>query len=93
MDANPKNITRPAELPHRPWAAASLPSPKTQNSPQNPRQKGEVGGDVLEAKENGTVMPDLKMAAMQRCRVRDFTDGAVIGSKEFAHGPARELLF
>ena len=42
---------------------------------------------------NGTVLPDLGMAAMLRCRVRYFTDGAVIGSKEFvneAFAAARE---
>jgi hypothetical protein len=41
--------------------------------------------EALEAKDNGTVLPDLKMAAMLRCRVRYFTDGAVIGSKEFVN--------
>jgi putative transposase len=40
---------------------------------------------ALEAKHNGTVLPDLAMAAMLRCRVRYFTDGAVIGSKEFVN--------
>jgi REP element-mobilizing transposase RayT len=49
--------------------------------------------ETLEAAENGTVLPDLGMAAMLRCRVRYFTDGAVIGSKEFvneAFAAARE---
>ena len=49
--------------------------------------------EALEAAENGTVLPDLGMAAMLRCRVRYFTDGAVIGSKEFvneAFAAARE---
>ncbi len=41
--------------------------------------------EALEARGNGTVLPDLKMAAMLRCRVRYFTDGAVIGSKEFVN--------
>ena len=41
--------------------------------------------EALEAAENGTVLPDLKMAAMLRCRVRYFTDGAVIGSKAFVN--------
>jgi hypothetical protein len=41
--------------------------------------------EMLESKENGTVLPDLKLAAMLRCRVRYFTDGAVIGSKEFVN--------
>jgi REP element-mobilizing transposase RayT len=49
--------------------------------------------EALEAKDNGTVLPDLKMAAMLHCRVRYFTDGAVIGSKAFvneAFATARE---
>jgi hypothetical protein len=41
--------------------------------------------EALEAKDNGTVLPDLKMTAMLRCRVRYFTDGMVIGSKEFVN--------
>ena len=41
--------------------------------------------EALESKENGTVLPDLKMAAMLRHRVRYFTDGAVIGSRSFVN--------
>ena len=41
--------------------------------------------EALEAGENGTVLPDLGIAAMLRCRVRYFTDGAVIGSREFVN--------
>jgi hypothetical protein len=41
--------------------------------------------EALEAKESGTVLPDLGMAGMLRCRVRYFTDGAVIGSKAFVN--------
>jgi len=39
--------------------------------------------EALEAEGNGTVLPDLALAKMLRCRVRYFTDGAVIGSKAF----------
>ena len=49
--------------------------------------------EALEADDNGTVLPDLKLAGMLRCRVRYFTDGAVIGSKAFvneAFAAARE---
>jgi len=49
--------------------------------------------EMLESKDNGTVLKDLGMAKMLRCRVRYFTDGAVIGSKEFvneAFATARE---
>ncbi len=41
--------------------------------------------EALKAEENGTVLPDLGMAKMLLCRVRYFTDGAVIGSKEFVN--------
>jgi putative transposase len=41
--------------------------------------------ESLEAGHNGTALPDLKLAAMLRCRVRYFTDGAVIGSKAFVN--------
>jgi len=49
--------------------------------------------EALEEKDNGTVLPDIRMAGMLRHRVRYFTDGAVIGSKEFvneAFAAARE---
>ena len=41
--------------------------------------------EALAAETNGTVLPDLKLTAMLRCRVRYFTDGAVIGSKAFVN--------
>jgi REP element-mobilizing transposase RayT len=41
--------------------------------------------EALAAEENGTVLPDLGLAKMLRCRVRYFTDGAVIGSKAFVN--------
>ena len=41
--------------------------------------------EMLESKANGTVLKDLSLAKMLRCRVRYFTDGAVIGSKEFVN--------
>jgi putative transposase len=49
--------------------------------------------EMLESKDNGTVLPDLGMAAMLLHRVRYFSDGAVIGSREFvnaAFASARE---
>jgi len=49
--------------------------------------------EALESGDNQTVLPELKMAKMLRCRVRYFTDGAVIGSKGFvdeAFAGARE---
>ena len=41
--------------------------------------------EALESDDNQTVLPDLSMAKMLRCRVRYFTDGAVIGSREFVN--------
>jgi len=41
--------------------------------------------EMLESGNNETVLPDLGMAGMLRKRVRYFTDGAVIGSKEFVN--------
>jgi putative transposase len=41
--------------------------------------------EMLESKVNETVLPDLGMAVMLMKRVRYFTDGAVIGSKEFVN--------
>jgi len=49
--------------------------------------------EMLESKDNETVLPDLGVAAMLRHRVRYFSDGAVIGSKAFvneAFAAARE---
>lgn len=40
---------------------------------------------LLEGEDNETVLKDLGMAKMLRCRVRYFTDGAVIGSREFVN--------
>ena len=41
--------------------------------------------EALASDHHGTVLPDLCIAAMLRHRVRYFTDGAVIGSKEFVN--------
>ncbi len=49
--------------------------------------------EMLRSEDNGTVLKDLGLARMLHCRVRYFTDGAVIGSKEFvneAFASARE---
>ena len=48
---------------------------------QNTRNTAEI----LESKDNCTVLQDLGFAQMLYCRVRYFTDGAVIGSKEFVN--------
>ena len=41
--------------------------------------------EMLASNDNGTILKDLGLAKMLRCRVRYFTDGAVIGSKEFVN--------
>ncbi len=41
--------------------------------------------ELLEGEDRETVLNDLGMAKMLRCRIRYFTDGAVIGSKEFVN--------
>ncbi len=41
--------------------------------------------ELLESEDNETVLKDLGMAKMLRCRIRYFADGAVIGSKEFVN--------
>jgi REP element-mobilizing transposase RayT len=49
--------------------------------------------EAMESGDNQTVLPELSIAKMLRCRVRYFTDGAVIGSKGFvneAFAEARE---
>ncbi len=48
---------------------------------------------LARSRDNTTVLPELSMAAMLKHRVRYFSDGAVIGSKEFvneAFAAARE---
>jgi putative transposase len=42
-------------------------------------------GELLESEDNETALKDLGVAKMLRCRVRYFTDGAVIGSKDFVN--------
>ena len=57
------------------------------------KRRSQTAATGMEAEDDGTVLPDLKLAAMLRCRVRYFTDGAVIGSKAFvneAFAAARE---
>ncbi len=41
--------------------------------------------ESLESEDNETVLKDLGIAKMLHCRVRYFTDGAVIGSREFVN--------
>jgi putative transposase len=41
--------------------------------------------ELLESKDNETALQDLGTAKMLRCRIRYFTDGAVIGSKDFVN--------
>ncbi len=41
--------------------------------------------EALESKDNGTLLPELRLSQMLRHRVRYFTDGAVIGGKSFVN--------
>jgi REP element-mobilizing transposase RayT len=41
--------------------------------------------ELLESKDNETALKDLGTAKMLRCRIRYFTAGAVIGSREFVN--------
>jgi REP element-mobilizing transposase RayT len=41
--------------------------------------------EMLRSEDNGTVLKDLGLGKMLHCRVRYFTDGAVIGSKAFVN--------
>ena len=41
--------------------------------------------EMLESADNGTALKDLGMVRMLHCRIRYFTAGAVIGSKEFVN--------
>jgi putative transposase len=52
------------------------------------KSKGQItknNAELLASEDNETALEDLKMAKMLRCRIRYFTDGAVIGSKEFVN--------
>ncbi len=42
--------------------------------------------EATEDRRHGEMLPELSVAKMLRCRIRYFTDGAVIGSKEFVNG-------
>jgi putative transposase len=58
-----------------------------------PRKPQINTAEALATAENGTILSELGIAGMLRCRVRYFTDGAVIGSKAFvneAFAAARE---
>jgi REP element-mobilizing transposase RayT len=53
---------------------AKSPGPITQNT-----------AEMLESGDNQTALPDLQIADILLCRLRHFTDGAVIGSKAFVN--------
>jgi putative transposase len=58
---------------------------KSDKAEVSSRRRSRTAATRMEAEDNGTVLLDLKLAAMLRCRVRYFTDGAVIGSKAFVN--------
>jgi len=63
-----------AEIQRRSEVAATAPNTVTKNTEE-----------LLASEDNETVLPDLGLAKMLRCRVRYFTDGAVIGSRLFVN--------
>ncbi len=54
-------------------------------SVKEPGQTTKNTAELLESEDNETALKDLGIAQMLRCRIRYFTDGAVIGSKEFVN--------
>ncbi len=58
---------------------------KLQTSSNNKTSVTKNEEEMLESKDNQTVLQDLGMAGMLKKRVRYFTDGAVIGSKAFVN--------
>jgi putative transposase len=60
---------------------------KSGKSPTRRRPITKNSAELLasESGDNETVLPDLKVAEMLHCRVRYFTDGAVIGSRDFVN--------
>jgi hypothetical protein len=68
-------------------------SGKAEAGSQRGSQTAATAMEAMEVENNEAVLADLKLAAMLRCRVRYFTDGAVIGSRVFvneAFAAARE---
>jgi putative transposase len=62
------------------------PNFKTQTSRNSDETRSMNDAEFLEAgADRRQPLPELSMAKMLRCRVRYFTDGAVIGSKEFVN--------
>ena len=55
------------------------------------RLKTQNTAEALGNGENETVLKELSVAKMLRCRVRYFADGAVIGSMEFVNEAFRGL--
>jgi putative transposase len=58
---------------------------ENQRRPQSAAAVTKNTAELLESEDNETVLKDLGTAKMLRCRIRYFTAGAVIGSKEFVN--------
>ena len=54
------------------------------------QQVTKTAEELLQSEDNETVLKDLSVAKMLHCRVRYFSDGAVIGSRAFVDGIFRE---
>jgi REP element-mobilizing transposase RayT len=60
-------------------------SAKSQERSQTTAMVTKNAAELIATEDNETVLKELGMAKMLRCRIRYFTDGAVIGSKEFVN--------
>jgi hypothetical protein len=54
------------------------------------QQVTKTAEELLQSEDNETVLKDLSVTKMLHCRVRYFSDGAVIGSRAFVDGIFRE---
>jgi hypothetical protein len=65
-------------------------NPGRANVEKTGQQVTKTSEELLASEDNETVLKDLRVTQMLRCRVRYFTDGAVIGSRAFVDEVFRE---
>jgi hypothetical protein len=58
--------------------------------PQTAATVTKTSEELLASEDNETVLKDLRLTQMLRCRLRYFTDGGVIGSRAFVDEVFRE---
>jgi hypothetical protein len=64
--------------------------PGRANVKKTGEQVTKTSEELLASEDNETVLKDLRVSRMLRCRLRYFTDGAVIGSRAFVDEVFRE---